>query len=241
MSILKQIITLTKEQYETLIAEQQITVDGTTYYYDPNTLYMVPETEEKTQADWSETDPQSDSYIKNKPAITKITQHTKEYWSDHSTYVPEQGEVIIYSDWRTAQSPSGGLIKVPSMKLGDGTTIVSSLAFIDAGTLNGKNWGDNIPRAIDTGIEITLQPVDVYAAVGETARFDIDYVVDSDVTVVWRYKRTTDTNWQVWQGSDPKYRSMKMAAQYDGMQTKCTISNGTYSIDSNIVYPRIPT
>lgn len=110
-------------------------------------------------------------------------------------------------------------------------------------TSNGTTtyWGDNIPRAIDTGIEITSQPVDIYAAVGETARFDIDYVADSDVTVVWTYKRTTDTNWQVWQGSDPKYRSMKMAAQYDGMQTKCTISNGTYSIDSNIVYPRIPT
>lgn len=152
MSILKQIITLTKEQYETLIAEQQITVDGTTYYYDPNTLYMVPDTEEKTQADWSETDPQSDSYIKNKPAITKITQHTKEYWSDHSTYVPEQGEVIIYSDWRTVQSPSGGLIKVPSMKLGDGITTVSSLAFIDAGTLNGKTAEELIPKKLEHSI-----------------------------------------------------------------------------------------
>ena len=43
MANLQQIITLTQEQYDELISNNTLTVNGRTYTYNENTLYMVPD------------------------------------------------------------------------------------------------------------------------------------------------------------------------------------------------------
>lgn len=56
-----------------------------------------------------------------------IVSHTTAYWSAHASYLPNAGEIIIYSDY-TEIEPN---IFQPSIKIGDGTTYVADLPFID--------------------------------------------------------------------------------------------------------------
>ena len=49
---------------------------------------------------------------------------TTSNWSKASSFVPKNGEIIIYSD--------GGGTGQPKMKVGDGSTTVGNLKFIDA-------------------------------------------------------------------------------------------------------------
>lgn len=56
----------------------------------------------------------------------KIQIHTTIYWQQHSNYIPELGEIIIYSDRR-----QNGNYNEPGIKIGDGITYVVDLPFID--------------------------------------------------------------------------------------------------------------
>lgn len=111
MAALRQIITLTAQQYETLRTNGSITVDGTTYTYNTNTLYMVPESN------------------------PDIKYGTTTEWGTQTTYIPAAGEVIIYSD-ATTRLINGNIVSVPSIKIGDGTHTLENLGFISAGSTN---------------------------------------------------------------------------------------------------------
>ena len=61
----------------------------------------------------------------------KITTHTTEEWNNASGYIPEKGEVIIYSDY-SSQTVDGVSIPVPAIKIGSGNGYVQDLAFVGA-------------------------------------------------------------------------------------------------------------
>lgn len=55
-------------------------------------------------------------------------KNTTAYWKEHKDYVPEDGCVIIYSDYKQI-SQNGVMKNIPSMKIGDGVTPVDELCF----------------------------------------------------------------------------------------------------------------
>lgn len=50
------------------------------------------------------------------------TTHTTQWWREHPTYIPQNGEIVVYSDYSQ---------NIPALKVGDGTTYVADLPFID--------------------------------------------------------------------------------------------------------------
>lgn len=56
-----------------------------------------------------------------------VTSHTTAYWTTNATYIPNEGELIVYSD--------GG----PAMKIGDGTTYVADLPFVNGSFMEHIN------------------------------------------------------------------------------------------------------
>lgn len=66
----------------------------------------------------------------------KLKSDTQANWNNNPYFIPLQGEIIIYSpDSQHSYS---------RLKVGDGSNFVSSLPFIDAGTINGKVLEDVI-------------------------------------------------------------------------------------------------
>lgn len=82
MATLKQIITLTPTQYNTLITNGQITAGGHTYTYDTNTLYFVPDENE-----------------------SNIKYDTAANWALETSYVPPEGEIIFYASTTPGTAP----------------------------------------------------------------------------------------------------------------------------------------
>ena len=58
-----------------------------------------------------------------------IHYNTTDYWNNAIGYVPENGELIIYSDYKTIQK-DGRTIDVPGIKIGSGNGYVQDLAFV---------------------------------------------------------------------------------------------------------------
>lgn len=56
-----------------------------------------------------------------------VLSHTTEYWHNHPTYIPKVGEVIVYSDYTEIELN----VYQPALKIGDGTTYIADLPFID--------------------------------------------------------------------------------------------------------------
>lgn len=56
-----------------------------------------------------------------------ITSHSTAYWTAHGSYLPLMNEIIVYSDYIQIE-PN---VYQPGLKIGDGTTYVADLPFID--------------------------------------------------------------------------------------------------------------
>ena len=63
----------------------------------------------------------------------QLKSDTKENWDQASNFIPLEGELIIYTT--TATPPTCYL------KVGDGTTTVTNLPFVDSVTINGQELG----------------------------------------------------------------------------------------------------
>ena len=59
-----------------------------------------------------------------------ILHKTSDEWVAETTFVPEEGQIIVYDKDNTHD--------YARLKIGDGSTLVSQLPFIDAGTVNGR-------------------------------------------------------------------------------------------------------
>lgn len=81
---------------------------------------------------------------------------TTQYWSDHSTYVPAEGEIVIYTDGGSI-TEGGATVYIPKIKIGDGVTTIGNLPFTDsdiqggtAGTLDTTNTSAQTPNASES-------------------------------------------------------------------------------------------
>lgn len=69
---------------------------------------------------------------------SNIKYNTIEHWSTQNTYVPKQGEIIIYSNKYTIEK-DGQIYNQPSLKIGDGQAYLVDLPFLDEFFINHIN------------------------------------------------------------------------------------------------------
>ena len=62
--------------------------------------------------------------------VYDIYKGSTEYWNERTTYVPKNGDVIIYEDRETIEE-NGVTKNVPGIKIGDGNAYVVDLPFMD--------------------------------------------------------------------------------------------------------------
>ena len=62
-----------------------------------------------------------------------IQYHTTAYWDSQIGYIPKAGEIIIYSDYKTA-TIDGHTVYIPGMKIGSGNGYVQDLMFVGGGS-----------------------------------------------------------------------------------------------------------
>lgn len=67
--------------------------------------------------------------IKEKLDKLSILYGDTAYWNSHSSYIPKQGEIIIYSD-KSSKEVDGETVYIPGIKVGSGNAYVSDLAFV---------------------------------------------------------------------------------------------------------------
>ena len=88
---------------------------------------------------------------------TRIKQKrdTTANWNAARGFIPLEGELIVYNDYKSIQKTIDGELKtvqVPGIKIGDGQTYVQDLPFID------EELRDKIMMHIDNpNIHVTLQ------------------------------------------------------------------------------------
>ena len=57
-------------------------------------------------------------------------KNTTAYWGDYANIVPDDGDVIIYTDGATI-TVGGATVNIPRIKIGDGVTAIGALPFTD--------------------------------------------------------------------------------------------------------------
>ena len=70
----------------------------------------------------------------NAKSRIKLKRDTTENWGKVADFVPLEGELIIYTDYKTITKEVGGeevQINVPGIKIGTGNAYLIDLAFID--------------------------------------------------------------------------------------------------------------
>ena len=97
-----------------------------------------------------------DAFKDTIPGLAGINYGDTEYWNNRYGYVPEQGAIIIYSDYGH-KIVDGQVVDVPGIKIGNGNAYVQDLAFV----------GDSLANVIyshimDTAIHITPQERDFW-------------------------------------------------------------------------------
>jgi len=75
-------------------------------------------------------------------ARIQLKRQTTVYWNAHPDFVPLIAEPVVYMDYKTIIDTDGKSIVIPGLKIGDGTTTIKDLPFINAGESQGpsKDW-----------------------------------------------------------------------------------------------------
>lgn len=55
---------------------------------------------------------------------------TTEHWNEKISFIPLQGEIIVYSDYQQVDDGYGKKINIPGIKIGDGHAYLIDLPFI---------------------------------------------------------------------------------------------------------------
>lgn len=71
--------------------------------------------------------------IKLKAQAIMPRRDTTANWRQHPMYIPQEGEVIIYTDHKTITDNLGNTITIPGIKIGDGKAYGIDLPFVTDG------------------------------------------------------------------------------------------------------------
>lgn len=77
-------------------------------------------------------------------------RNTSEFWRLNPTFVPLDGEVIIYTDYRIVNGRN-----VPAIKIGDGKTAIVSLPFVAGNGGDEEAMNALTDHINDSGVHVT--------------------------------------------------------------------------------------
>ena len=105
-----------------------------------------------------------------------VRSGTTAYWNAQIGYVPEEGEIIVYTDYKTTEV-DGQTVNVPGVKIGTGNGYVQDIVFLDQADSDAL-----IAHMADNDVHITtaerdfwnnkLNVADLQEVVGETLIFN---------------------------------------------------------------------
>lgn len=105
---------------------KQITVNGITYNIrDDSKLSTSLKGAANGLAELDENGVLKESQL----PVLKSLYGTTAHWNSQLSFVPEAGQIVIYSDHGTADG-SGGTVDVPGIKVGDGNAYCVDLPFV---------------------------------------------------------------------------------------------------------------
>ena len=88
---------------------------------------------------------------------SKIYYDTTEMWNSQNNLVAQKGHIYIYKDYRSIVNDDGSITTIPSMKIGDGTSYLIDLPFIDGITQEDREFWNNKVSIIEaTAVDGTL-------------------------------------------------------------------------------------
>lgn len=107
-----------------------------------------------------------------------ILSGSTEFWNSAYKFVPFEGQIIIYTDYKT-DVVRGELVDIPGIKIGSGNGYVQDLVFIDQADSNLllshiNNEERHITSAERDGWNRKLNVNDLREVVGETLIFNRD-------------------------------------------------------------------
>ena len=97
-----------------------------------------------------------------------IYSNTTAYWNAQTTLKPNENDVYIYTDHGTRQNSDGTTTKTPGYKIGDGSTLLSALAFLN----------DDDERLLNVTTYIELDEKVVYSSNANNFPFKRSVVMD---------------------------------------------------------------
>ena len=84
----------------------------------------------------------------------QLKRESTQYWNEALGFIPLEGELIIYNDYKTIEKEIDGevrQVKVPGLKIGDGMAYVQDLPFVN------EDLRDKIMEHINnSNIHVTL-------------------------------------------------------------------------------------
>lgn len=111
-------------------------------------------------------------------ARVKPKRDTTTKWSEHQDFIPFNGEIIIYTDYKK-KLVDGELINIAGLKVGDGQTCIQDLPFIN----DIDNGGSGSPTATINGVllegDLTLDDLGIEAAGNYPDREMTDREIDA--------------------------------------------------------------
>lgn len=88
---------------------------------------------------------------------SKIYYDTTEMWNSQNKLVAQKGCIYIYKDYQTIPNEDGTTTTIPSMKVGDGTSYLIDLPFVDSITQEERDFWNNKVSIIEaTAVDGTL-------------------------------------------------------------------------------------
>ena len=66
-------------------------------------------------------------------ARLQLKRESTQYWNEALGFIPLEGELIVYNDYKTTQKEIDGVettVNVPGIKIGDGMAYVQDLPFV---------------------------------------------------------------------------------------------------------------
>lgn len=100
-------------------------------------------------------------YLKD---VSKIRVHTTDEWYSMGNFIPEAGEIIVFSDYQT-QTIGDVTVNIPSMKIGNGQDDIKNLAFMTVDVSSRAQVAERLEHSLTIGEHSFDGSKDVYIPV----------------------------------------------------------------------------
>ena len=115
--------------------------------------------------------------VKDSQLPHSVLYGTTSHWNSQLSFVPEEGQIVIYSDHGTIED-NGETINVPALKIGDGNAYCIDLPFV----------GDDVIASILARISAHEANTNIHTSLEEKTKWNnkVDVLVDGKILAFTR-------------------------------------------------------